>query len=148
MYCQTQCSHVFTVHKVDKIVDGDTVDVLLNLGLDVFTRKRIRLKGIDTPESRTRDLEEKRFGLLAKCQLKTWCKNKTIEIRCDPDKITGKFGRVLGEVWVKKEGSWINVNKWLCDNFFAVPYNGEKKNFVKKAHLDNRKKVLRKKTPL
>ena len=69
-YSESPCNFVYQVTSIEKIVDGDTIDVTLDLGFDVCTRQRVRLLGIDTPESRTRDLEEKKYGLLAKKKLK------------------------------------------------------------------------------
>ena len=65
-YNQPTCEYVYKVSSLEKVVDGDTIDVTLDLGFDVCTRQRVRLLGIDTPESRTRDLDEKRYGLLSK----------------------------------------------------------------------------------
>ena len=127
----------YQIHSIAKVIDGDTIDIILDLGFDIFTKKRIRLYGIDTPESRTRDEEEKKFGLLAKRKLQEWCEEPVIELRCNHSNVD-KFGRVLGEIWVFKDNEWINVNKWLCDNHFAVLYNGENKDNVKDKHLENR----------
>ena len=67
------CTFKYRVSSLEKVVDGDTIDVNIDLGFDVCTKQRVRLLGIDTPESRTRDLEEKKFGLLSKKKLKEWC---------------------------------------------------------------------------
>ena len=69
-YTQPTCEYVYKVSSLEKVVDGDTIDVTLDLGFDVCTRQRVRLLGIDTPESRTSDAEEKKFGLLSKEKLK------------------------------------------------------------------------------
>ena len=65
-YSQAPCEYVYKVSSLEKIVDGDTIDVAIDLGFDVLTKQRVRLLGIDTPESRTRDLDEKKLGLLSK----------------------------------------------------------------------------------
>jgi micrococcal nuclease len=134
---------------LEKVVDGDTIDVSIDLGFDVSTSQRVRLLGIDTPESRTSDKEEKKFGLLSKKMLKQWCLKAVesekddieIEIRCPEADSRGKFGRVLGEVWVSEDGVWTNVNKWMCDEGFAVPYVGQNKKDVEALHMANREKV-------
>ena len=87
--------------KIRRVVDGDTLDVDIDLGFDLcLSNQRIRLKGVDTPESRTRDLEEKKFGLLAKEVVKSYCPDgQTISLRTSKDE-RGKFGRILGEIMV------------------------------------------------
>lgn len=146
-YKQEPCTFRFLVSSVEKVVDGDTVDVIIDLGFDILTRQRVRLLGIDTPESRTSDPEEKKYGLLSKKQLKQWLDKERyehVEIRCQERDSRGKFGRVLGEVWVcvgGPEGAWINVNQWMCENFFAVPYVGQNKSEVEELHLQNRQRV-------
>ena len=149
MYAERHCPFVYKVSAIEKIVDGDTVDVVIDLGFDVATRQRVRLLGIDTPESRTRDLEEKKFGLLSKKKLKQWCLKAVesekddieLEIRCEEADSRGKFGRVLAEIWVTEDGRATNVNKWLCDEGYAVPYVGQNKTDVEALHLQNRAKV-------
>lgn len=143
-YKQEPSTFRFVVSSVEKVVDGDTVDVIIDLGFDILTRQRVRLLGIDTPESRTSDPEEKKYGLLSKKQLKHWLdeeKYEQVEIRCQERDSRGKFGRVLGEVWVRMGGEWTNVNKWMCDNFYAVPYVGQNKSEVEELHLQNRQRV-------
>src|SRR6056300_1744148 len=148
-YTQPKCEFVYRVSSLEKVVDGDTIDVTLDLGFDVCTRQRVRLLGIDTPESRTSDAEEKKFGLLSKKMLKQWCLKAVesekddieIEIRCPEADSRGKFGRVLGEVWVSEDGVWTNVNKWMCDEGFAVPYVGQNKKDVEALHMANRERV-------
>ena len=134
-YVQEPCEFIYRVSSLEKVVDGDTIDVSIDLGFDVCTKQRVRLLGIDTPESRTRDLEEKKFGLLSKKKLREWCLKAVasekddieIQLRCPEADSRGKFGRILAEVWVSEDGEWTNVNKWLCDNGFAVPYTGQNK---------------------
>jgi len=137
---------VYRVSSLEKVVDGDTIDVTLDLGFDVCTRQRVRLLGIDTPESRTSDPEEKKFGLLSKEKLKEWCMKAVasddddieIELRCPEKDSRGKFGRILAEVWVREGGHWTNVNKWMCDEGYAVPYVGQNKKDVEALHMANR----------
>jgi len=148
-YAQEPCEFIYRVSSLEKVVDGDTIDVTIDLGFDVCTKQRVRLLGIDTPESRTRDLEEKKFGLLSKKKLKEWCLKAVesekddieIQLRCPEADSRGKFGRILAEVWVSEDGEWTNVNKWLCDNGFAVPYTGQNKADVEALHMTNREKL-------
>ena len=110
--------------RVIKVVDGDTIDVDIDLGFNItLSNQRIRLQGVDTPESRTRDLEEKKFGLLAKEVVESYCPlDRPITLKTTKDE-RGKFGRILG------------------DNNFAVAYRGQSKEEIKEAHFFNREKV-------
>ena len=143
------CTFKYRVSSLEKVVDGDTIDVNIDLGFDVCTKQRVRLLGIDTPESRTRDLEEKKFGLLSKKKLKEWCLKAVasekddieIELRCPEADSRGKFGRVLAEIWVSEDGQWTNVNKWMCEEGYAVPYVGQNKEEVEALHMAIREKV-------
>lgn len=149
-YSTEQCNFKYNVSSLEKVVDGDTIDVVINLGFDVCTKQRVRLLGIDTPESRTRDLEEKKFGLLSKKKLKQWCLKAVesekddieIQLRCPEADSRGKFGRILAEIWVSEDGEWTNVNKWMCENNYAVPYLGQNKADVEALHLTNRQKII------
>jgi len=131
----------YRVKKVTKIVDGDTIDVLLDMGFDILYQQRVRLFGIDTPESRTRDKEEKKYGLLSKYFLKDALSNgKKITIKTYKGDETGKFGRILGDVWI--DGKSVNQTMW--DKGYAVPYYGQNKELVEEAHLKNRKRLANK----
>ena len=96
------CEFVYRVEAVTKIIDGDTIDCVFDLGFDVMGKFRVRLLGIDTPESRTRHKNEKVYGLLSKAALKSWVHWATmsdrddidIEIRCPEADSRGKFGRI------------------------------------------------------
>ena len=128
---------------VNKVVDGDTVDVDIDLGFGVvLTDERVRIMGIDTPESRTRDRVEKLFGLASKKRLKELlsktCVLKT-EINKDGEDMKGKFGRVLGD-FISEDGRMIT--DILIEEGYAVAYHGQSKDDVKAAHLENRKKLL------
>jgi len=116
--------------KLLKIVDGDTIDVDLDLGFSVVLKKqRIRLYGINTPESRTRDLEEKRYGLAAKARLRELLEAaETITVKTAIDKkARGKYGRILGTIYADD----INVNDKLLEEGHAVEYFGGKKQTTK-----------------
>jgi len=106
-------------------VDGDTVDVTLDLGFDILYNNRIRLYGINTPESRTRDLEEKERGLAAKDRVKELCPvGSKITLRTTKDG-RGKFGRILGEIFIP--GVVQSVNQLLVEEGHAVEYDGGKR---------------------
>ena len=116
--------------KLDRVVDGDTVDAYIDLGFDVRVKKRIRFMGINTPESRTRDLEEKARGLAAKDRLKAILEGaKTIQLTSHG---VGKYGRCLGELNVdvvdgKECLTLVNVNELLIKEGHAVAYDGGKR---------------------
>lgn len=134
--------------KVLKIVDGDTVDVDINLGFGiVLTDERVRVMGIDTPESRTSDRVEDLFGEAAKARLKELMKNGgkliTTEDRHGED-MKGKFGRVLGDFEVEVEaGKWRTVTDVLIEEGHAVAYFGGSKEEIEAKHLVNRSRILR-----
>ena len=127
-------------YKVDivKVIDGDTVDVDIDLGFGmVYKKQRVRLKGIDTPESRTRNLEEKKFGLAAKAYLKEQLTGEDAYTHIElvsHDK--GKFGRILGELFVG--GSSCSITQLMIDKHHAVPYDGQSKEQIAENHLKNR----------
>ena len=130
--------------RVTKVVDGDTVDVDIDLGFDIIlSNQRIRLAGIDTPESRTRDLEEKKFGLLAKEMVESYCPiGSTVTLRTSKDE-RGKFGRILGDfiIYDSVSDSWGSLCKYLVDKHYAVAYEGQSKDEIKEAHFFNREKL-------
>ena len=133
---------------VIKVVDGDTVDVDIDLGFGiVLSDERVRIAGIDTPESRTRDKEEKKFGLVAKARVKQLlgktCVLKT-QINKDGEDMKGKFGRILGDfnVYDSATDRWRMLTEILVSEGHAVPYHGQNKDDVQKAHLANRVKLL------
>ena len=133
--------------KVVKVVDGDTVDVDIDLGFGVWMRdERVRVMGIDTPESRTRDLVEKKFGLAAKERLKGLL-GKTSVLRTQVSKsgedMKGKFGRILGDfdVYCYDTDSWRPVTKVMIEEGHAVEYHGQSKDDIKEAHLANRERL-------
>jgi endonuclease YncB( thermonuclease family) len=93
--------------KVGRVVDGDTVDVIIDLGFSIHHKARVRMMGIDTPESRTRNLEEKALGLASKARLKELLKGQKVRLECTKEK--GKFGRILGSLWIGD----VNINDLL-----------------------------------
>ena len=127
--------------KIRKVVDGDTVDVDIDLGFGVWLRKqRVRLVGIDTPESRTRNLDEKKRGLLAKKYLQEALKaGKTLSIKTYKDNETGKFGRILGDVFIDGK----SVNAQMVKDFMAVPYYGQSKQAIEKLHEANKSMLIK-----
>ena len=111
--------------KLDRVVDGDTCDALIDLGFNTYVKKRIRFYGVDTWESRTRNLEEKKKGLAAKAYVEDLLKNSDNGKFSIISHGVGKYGRVLGEVFVK--GHDTSVNQLLMENGHAYQYHGEKK---------------------
>ena len=131
----------YRINKVTKVVDGDTIDVLLDMGFDIKYKSRVRLFGIDTPESRTRNKEEKIRGLISKSYLKDAIKKaKKLTIKTHKGSETGKFGRILGEVFA----DGINLNLKMCTDGYAVQYYGQNKSLVEAEHMKNKQKLIRK----
>ena len=124
--------------RIVKVVDGDTVDVDIDLGFGVWMKdQRIRLYGIDTPESRTSDDQEKVYGLAAKDFVVKWTNAGDLSLKTFKDD-RGKFGRILGEIWY---GGEHNINQLLVDNHHAVRYHGQSKDDIAEEHLKNRELV-------
>ena len=116
--------------KLDRVIDGDTIDVNIDLGFDISVHKRIRLAGIDTPESRTRDLEEKKRGLASKARLIELLDKGDLVVE---SKDVGKYGRVLGVLHIYPDdlNLPININNTLVDEGYATEYFGGKKKTKK-----------------
>ena len=126
---------------ITRVIDGDTVDVDIDLGFEVWLKKqRIRLYGIDTPESRTSDKVEKVFGNLAKEKVLEFCPiGSDIILQTKTDDSRGKYGRILGEL-ITKDG--VNVNEYFIDNNYAVAYYGKSKDDIAQEQLANREIIL------
>tara|TARA_Y100000004_G_scaffold89049_1_gene99907 strand:- start:1026 stop:1448 length:423 start_codon:yes stop_codon:yes gene_type:complete len=130
---------------VTKIIDGDTIDVDIDLGFDVvLTKQRIRLMGIDTPESRTRNLEEKERGLLSKAYMENKCPVGSSITLKSLDR--GKFGRILGEIWEADVDSTTvkPLNKRMITDGFAVEYYGGSKDDLEAKHMKNKEILIAK----
>jgi len=127
--------------KVNRIIDGDSVVFDIDLGFDTWLNKQsIRLYGIDTPESRTRDLTEKQFGMLAKTRIQGLLPvGSTVTIKTVKDK-GGKYGRILAEIITGEE---INVNLTMIEEKLAVYYEGQSKDLIEMEHLENRKFLIK-----
>ena len=124
----------FRVTKIVKVVDGDTIDVMIDLGFDLYKKERVRIAGVDTPEKRTRDLEEKELGIHAT----NWMKDKLTEtikgdeeltIRTELKGGTGKYGRLLG--WIYVGDADVSLNEQMITEGYAWAYDGgtKQKNF-------------------
>jgi len=129
--------------RVNKIVDGDTVDVDIDLGFGIWIHdERVRIMGIDTPESRTSDEVEKIFGLASKERLKEilgeTCILKT-QVDSKGEDMKGKFGRILGD-FIAEDGRM--VTEILISEGHAVPYHGQSKEDVQGEHLKNRERLI------
>ena len=132
----------YFVKEVKNVVDGDTIDVIIDLGFDILFLSRVRLAGIDTPESRTTDKIEKALGLEAKEYLKKQLKDaKSVVIRTEKMNSSEKYGRILGWIYVNGESESIN-NKMINDGY-AWGYLGETKikdfEVLKKARVKSGK---------
>ena len=130
--------------RVIKVVDGDTVDVDIDLGFGVWLKdERVRIMGIDTPESRTRDKVEKKFGLAAKARLKELLGATPIlktQVGKGGEDMKGKFGRILGD-FLTEDGK--KCGELLVKEGHAVKYVGGAKEDVEKQHLKNRERLLK-----
>ncbi len=137
--------------KVLKVVDGDTVDVDIDLGFGIVLKdERVRLMGIDTPESRTRDKVEKVFGNASKKRLKEMLDNKSgpilkTQINKKGEDMKGKFGRILGDftVYHAPTDSWRMVTEIMVEEGHAVAYFGGSKEEIQQKHMANRGKLIR-----
>lgn len=128
--------------KLKKIVDGDTIDVDIDLGFGVWLRnQRIRMMGIDTPESRTSDDEEKVYGLLAKQRLTNLIADAKVLKTYNDER--GKYGRILGEVicYFAAEDRWAGSSEIMISEGHGVAYHGQSKDDIAEEHLANRKKL-------
>jgi len=129
--------------KINRVVDGDTVDVDIELGFDiVLTGQRVRVMGIDTPESRTSDKVEKVFGIAAKNRLKELLGPIAIlktQIEKDGDDAKGKFGRILGD-FIAPDGRM--VTEIMIEEGHCVPYFGGSKEDTQAAHAVNRARLI------
>jgi micrococcal nuclease len=128
--------------RINKVLDGDTVEIDLDLGFNtVLANQKVRLIGIDAPESRTTNKEEKLRGALSKKKLQeklpvgSWSTIATHKSDNNDD----KFGRILGEFIL---GDGTNLNKWMIEQNYAVAYGGENKELVQEAHMINKKKLI------
>ena len=122
--------YVYRIRSVHKVVDGDTIDADIDLGFDISLTKRIRLAGIDTPESRTTDLKEKALGL----EVKEWLKHKLngakdILIKTELPDSTEKYGRIIGHLYINGES--VSINNQMVNEGYAWEYDGgtKKKDF-------------------
>ena len=125
--------------EVTRVVDGDTVDVILDLGFSILHKCRVRLYGIDTPESRTRNKDEKARGKLAAAFLKDAIdRGEQVVIQTKLKDSKGKFGRVLGDIVV----DGVNINKAMVTNYNAASYFGQSKEAIEAVHMSNRTRLI------
>ena len=122
---------------ITRVVDGDTVDAEIDCGFDIVFKSRIRLYGIDTPESRTRDLDEKARGKMAKFLKDHIKKADLVKVKTKLDK-KGKFGRVLGSIIADD----VDLNESMIQKYLAVAYFGQSKDDIEAEHLVNRDKLI------
>mgnify|MGYP001224700155 CR=1 FL=1 len=127
--------------KIRRVVDGDTLDVDIDLGFDLYLfNQRIRLKGVDTPESRTRDLEEKKYGLAAKAFVESYLPVGSIRKLSTVKDKAGKYGRILGKfkAYDSYTDAWVNLNQLMIIKHHAVEYHGQSKDDIAEQHIINR----------
>ena len=125
--------------KVTRVVDGDTCDCLIDCGFNFLHKCRVRLYGIETPESRTRNKDEKVRGKMAAAFLKDAIKNgNKVVIQTKLKDSRGKFGRVLGEIIV----DGVNINQAMVENYHAAAYFGQSKEAIEAVHQSNRTKLI------
>ena len=121
----------FRVIKIDRVLDGDTIDVTIDLGFDLYKKERVRIAGVDTPEKRTRNLEEKELGIDAT----NWLKKELEDVLAGDDELivrtelhggTGKYGRLLGWLYVGDEQ--VSLNEQMIEQGYAHAYDGGTKD--------------------
>jgi len=123
--------YIYRIKQILRVVDGDTIDASIDLGFDIALEKRIRLAGVDTPESRTSDANEKKYGLESKEWLKHKVENaKNILIKTELPDSTEKYGRIIGHLFINDQES--SLNDQMVVEGYAWEYSGgtKKKNFV------------------
>ena len=131
--------YIYRIKSVTKVVDGDTIDADIDLGFDISLTKRIRLAGIDTPESRTTNLKEKALGLESKEWMKkTLAGAKDILIKTELPDSTEKYGRIIGHLFIN--GQETSLNNQMIDEGYALPYDGGTKGMDLELLLSRRKK--------
>ena len=124
---QEKDPYVYRIRSVHKVVDGDTIDADIDLGFDISLTKRIRLAGVDTPESRTTDLKEKALGLESKEWLKKKLEGaKDIIIKTELPDSTEKYGRIIGHLFIN--GETTSLNEQMITEGYALAYDGGTKN--------------------
>ena len=131
--------YIYRIKEIYKVIDGDTIDASIDLGFGIYLTKRIRLAGIDTPESRTTDLKEKTLGL----QSKEWIKRilefaKDILIKTELPDSTEKYGRIIGHLYINGEDT--SLNNQMITSGYALAYDGGAKNKNFDVLLERRKK--------
>lgn len=130
----------YRVKNITKVVDGDTIDVDIDLGFNISYSQRVRLAGIDTPESRTKDLKEKALGVESKEYLKHKLKDaKLVVIKTEKPDSSEKYGRILG--WLYVDGNTVSINDQMIEDGYAWGYLGETKVKDFDALIAQREKV-------
>lgn len=120
---------------LNRVIDGDSIDIDIDLGFGVVLKnQRLRIRGIDTPELRTRDEREKKYGLMAKTFVIEWCANKVFELIVDMDDDRDKFGRILGDLC---DTDNVRLSQALVNAHLAVHYEGQSKDDIDDKHLEN-----------
>ena len=130
--------YIYRIKEIHKVVDGDTIDASIDLGFDISLEKRIRLAGVDTPESRTTDLKEKAMGLESKEWLKKKLEGaKDIIIKTELPDSTEKYGRIIGHLYINSEAT--SLNDQMIAEGYALAYDGGTKDKNFSVLLEKRK---------
>ncbi len=132
--------YVYRIKRINSVIDGDTIDCDIDLGFDISLNQRVRLAGIDTPESKTKDLNEKKYGLEAKEYLKSKLQEfkGQLIIKTEKPDSTEKFGRIIGWLFLGEE-TGMSLNEVMINEGYAWSYMGDKK--IKDfSILDNKRK--------
>ena len=143
-YNEHVCNYKYNISSIEKIIESNIIAVTVDLGFDVLIRQKIRLLGIEVPNSKSIDIDEKQYALLVKQRITEWCykylieDNIKYELRCSLADYKDNDGNLLGELWCVSPNHITNINKWLCDNNYAVPSNYDK-NDIKSQHKINKK---------
>ena len=136
---ETKDPYIYRIRTISKVVDGDTIDADIDLGFDISLSKRIRLAGIDTPESRTTNVKEKAMGLESKEWLKKTLEGaKDILIKTELPDSTEKYGRIIGHLFIN--GQETSLNNQMIAEGYALPYDGGTKGMDLELLLSRRKK--------
>ena len=131
--------YIYRIRTISKVVDGDTIDADIDLGFDISLTKRIRLAGIDTPESRTTNVKEKSMGLESKEWLKKTLEGaKDILIKTELPDSTEKYGRIIGHLFIN--GQETSLNNQMITDGYALAYDGGTKDKNFDVLLERRKK--------
>lgn len=144
------CNYKYKITSIEKIVNSNIIAVTIDLGFDILIRQKIRLLGIHVPNTNSQDADEIQYALLVKQRVREWCtkyleddEHISYELRCSIADFKDSKNNLLGELWYITKNSETNINKWLVDNFYAVPTQADKSQ-IHSNHECN-KKIIKEK---